>query len=81
MNAVEIENILLKHSDVDAVTVIGVPDDLRVQVVRPFLFKDSRERMSLYPKSRVLRNHDCPLTNICGLFILLIVCQKHRQEN
>lgn len=37
MSAVEIENQLLKHSDVREAAVIGVPDALRGQVVKAFL--------------------------------------------
>ncbi|MCH9670595.1 MAG: acyl-CoA synthetase [Gammaproteobacteria bacterium] len=37
MSAVEIEDALLKHADVDEVAVIGVPDELRGQVVKAFV--------------------------------------------
>lgn len=37
MSAVEIENTLLKHDDVDEVAVIGVPDETRGQVVKAFV--------------------------------------------
>ncbi len=37
MSAVEIENTLLKHGDVEEVAVIGVPDETRGQVVKAFV--------------------------------------------
>jgi len=37
MSAVEIEDTLLKHDDVDEVAVIGVPDELRGQIVKAFV--------------------------------------------
>ncbi len=40
MSAVEIENTLLKHDDVQEVAVIGVPDEKRGQVVKGFVVTD-----------------------------------------
>lgn len=37
MSAVEIENTMLKHADVDEVAIIGVPDETRGQVVKAFV--------------------------------------------
>ena len=37
MSAVEIEDTLLKHDDVDETAVIGVPDPLRGHVVKAFI--------------------------------------------
>ena len=48
MSAVEIENTLLKHSDVEEVAVIGVPDDTRGQVVKAYV-------VSTRPESEIFR--------------------------
>ena len=40
MSAVEIENTLLKHGDVQEVAAIGIPDDIRGQVVKTFVVSD-----------------------------------------
>ncbi len=37
MSAVEIEDVMLKHEDVDEIGVIGVPDELRGQIVKAFV--------------------------------------------
>ena len=37
MSAVEIENVLLKHADVDEAAVIGVPDELRGLIAKAFI--------------------------------------------
>jgi len=37
ISAVEIEDVLLKHSDIEEVAVIGVSDELRGQVVKAFI--------------------------------------------
>ena len=40
MSAVEIEDVLLKHGDVDEAAAIGVPDELRGQVVKAFIISE-----------------------------------------
>ena len=37
MSAVEIENVMLMHPDVQEAAAIGVPDELRGQVIKAFL--------------------------------------------
>ena len=43
MSAVEIENVLLKHDDVEEAAVIGVKDELRGQVVKAFIVAKKEE--------------------------------------
>lgn len=43
MSAVEIENTMLKHPDVEEVAVIGVPDETRGQVVKSFVVSKRAE--------------------------------------
>ncbi len=49
MSAVEIENTMLKHPDVEEVAVIGVPDETRGQVVKSFIVS-KREPTEAYVK-------------------------------
>ena len=42
MSAVEIEDALLRHPDVSEIAVIGVPDELRGQVVKAFVVSERR---------------------------------------
>lgn len=42
MSAVEIEDALLRHSEVSEIGVIGVPDELRGQVVKAFVVSERR---------------------------------------
>ncbi|WP_439133547.1 acyl-CoA synthetase [Pseudomaricurvus sp.] len=43
MSAVEIENTMLKHENVQEVAIIGVPDEARGQVVKGFVVSDRSE--------------------------------------
>lgn len=43
MSAVEIENTMLKHEDVQEVAIIGVPDEARGQVVKGFVVSERSE--------------------------------------
>ena len=43
MSAVEIENTLLKHEDVEEAAVIGVPDETRGQIVKAFIVSKREE--------------------------------------
>ena len=42
MSAVEIEDALMRHPDVDEIAVIGVPDELRGQVVKAYVVSGRR---------------------------------------
>ncbi len=65
MSAVEIENSLLKHDDVDEVAVIGVPDETRGQVVKAFVVSkraasdDFVEELQKFTRER-LAQHEYP---------------------
>ena len=65
MSAVEIENTLLKHDDVMEVAVIGVPDEMRGQVVKAFVVTDRSandgfvEELQNYTRER-LAQHEFP---------------------
>ncbi|MCK9563907.1 MAG: AMP-binding protein, partial [Bacteroidales bacterium] len=65
MSAVEIENTLLKHDDVQEVAVIGVPDEMRGQVVKAFVVTDRAasddfvQELQNYTRER-LAQHEYP---------------------
>jgi len=65
MSAVEIEDALLKHFDVDEVAVIGVPDALRGQVVKAFVVSERpgtpefEEALQAFSRER-LGSHEYP---------------------
>ena len=50
MSAVEIEDAILKHSDVREAAAIGVPDALRGQVVKAFVVADRAGRRGFYAR-------------------------------
>ncbi|MGK0171222.1 MAG: acetyl-CoA synthetase [Gammaproteobacteria bacterium] len=65
LSAVEIEDTLLKHADVDEIAVIGVPDELRGQVVKAFVVSNRAasdaftEEVQAFARER-LGNHEYP---------------------
>jgi acetyl-CoA synthetase len=77
MSAVEIENTMLKHPDVDECAVIGAPDPTRGLVVKAFVVSDrapgdafvaelqnfTRERLAQHEFPRLIEfTHDLPKT-------------------
>lgn len=65
MSAVEIEDALLKHADVDEIAVIGVADELRGQVVKAFVVtrrqgdQAFKEEIQAFARER-LGSHEYP---------------------
>ncbi len=64
ISAVEVEDALLKHPDVQEVAVIGVPDELRGLIVKAFVIgrrkgKDFEEELKEFVKTR-LSAHEYP---------------------